>query len=218
MRRHYSRNNRRTREKQGNRYYSVILLAGVVLLIGGVTLLYQYHRTPEKFPRMEAFSARVNAWWVERKARIGNKLADSHEKMNKVASTVKAKPSPPESLHFEFYSMLPNGGGSTAPAEESVPIFSHDSLERELAQEMKKSAFIIQTGIYSNVASADKAREMLAEDGLAAKVVKAYMDERLVYRVQVGPYEEKDQLNDAQSKLAARGIHGTLRKVGDKIA
>jgi cell division protein FtsN len=72
--------------------------------------------------------------------------------------------------------------------------------------------------MYSNAASADKTRQALTEDGLAVKVVKAYIDERLVYRVQVGPYQEQDQVSEAQVKLAARGIHGVIRKSEEKFA
>lgn len=218
MSRQSSRNNRRIREKEGNRYRVAVILVALIVLVGGGVM---YVGWAKRSAAQQSFIAKVNTWWVERKARIASKLVKSHEKTSQPTVASSGKSSEPESLHFEFYNMLPNHDATmTVESTEakSAPIFSQDSLERELAQEVKKTAFIIQTGIYSNAASANKIRQELAEEGLASKVVKAYMDEHLVYRVQVGPYQEKDKISDAQSKLAARGIHCVLRKSEEKLA
>jgi cell division protein FtsN len=219
MNKQFSRNSYRTKKHSGWRGYRIAtLLILLIAIIGGGTVTYQYHRQPQRFPALQAFSTHVSVWWAERKARIENKMANSNEKLNKVAVVkAKAKKSQPESLHFEFYTMLPNDG--VEPSEERVKsIFNQASLEREFAQAATKTSYIIQTGIYSNATTAENMRQTLSTEGLASKVVKAYIDERLVYRIQVGPYTDQDKISAAQSKLAARGIHGALRKMGDKIA
>ena len=225
MNNQFSRNGYKTKKKSGspkqpnlNWYRLAILLLGLAVVTGGSIVGYQYHKYPKRFPALVAFSERVNIWWVERKARIETKMT----KVALVKPKSKHKSSAPEPVHFEFYTMLPNVGAAV-PVAEAKPepvksIFDQDSLEREFTQEMSKSAYIIQTGMFSNAASAEKMSQTLTEDGLAPKIVKAYLDEHLVYRVQLGPYDEKNKISDAQSKLAARGIHGTLRKVGERFA
>lgn len=219
MNKQFSRKGYRAKKSTGWHGFRIaILLLVLIATIGGGVLTYQYHREPKRFPGLQAFSLRVNTWWVERKARIESKMANSHEKLNQVVSVKsRAAASQSDAVHFEFYTMLSNEDVESSD-EKVKSIFNHDSIEREFAQTVTKTSYVIQTGIYSNAASADNVRQTLTEDGLASKVVKAYIDERLVYRVQVGPYEDQEKISAAQSKLAARGIHGALRKVGDNIA
>lgn len=216
MSKQFSRSHRRAKEKSGHRNRNLAIFMALVLTVSGaVTYMTWSHGSDTR----QAFSERASTWWAERKARIATKVAESKQNISKPIVASKAKSSAPEPLHFEFYNMLPNSNASVAAVTtESPSIFNHDNLEREFAKTVEKTSYVIQTGIYSNATSADKTRESLVEEGLAVKVVKAYIDERLVYRIQVGPYQEKDQINEAQSKLAARGIHGVLRKTEEKFA
>jgi len=221
MNRHFSRRSSRVKQQDRSWLRVTFAFASVAVIISTSTVGYLYHREPKRFPSLMAFSARADVWWQERKTRIGDKLAKQQENAHKVvAAAKKRKSADVEDVHFEFYTMLPNMNAPVATessSSSSGPIFNHDALEREFAQSIK-TAYVIQTGIYSNVAQADKTQQVLVQEGLASKVVKAYIDERLVYRVQVGPYEDKNQLTAAQSKLAELGIHATVRKSGDKVA
>lgn len=212
MNRQFNRNYRRlNREKHANRY-RILAVFAAALLVGFMGYIGWASQSKSK----QAFTARVQTWWIERKARIASQFAKPQDKSAQVAAAKKTTSSTPEPVHFEFYSMLPNP--SATVSTEASPIFNHDNLEREFAKTVKKTAYVIHTGIYSNAASADKTRQVLAGEGLATKIVKAYIDDRLVYRVQIGPFEEKERVSAAQSKLAARGMHGVLRKIEEKIA
>jgi len=221
--------NRRSKKKATSNWHLhrlVIVLVVMTTVIGSGVVGYQYHKHPKQYPGLMAFSAKVDKWWLERKARIAS-VTKSQENTQKLASAkpkTKSHANEAESVHFEFYTMLSNSGAVNVAQpnndrEEKVKsIFNQDSLEREFAQELTKTTYVVQTGLFSNAELADKAQQVLAKEGLASKVVKAYMDDHLVYRIQMGPYEEKDKLNEVQAKLAARGMHGTIHKTEEKLA
>jgi len=85
-------------------------------------------------------------------------------------------------------------------------------LEKDFAHKIAKQTYIIQVATFSTSASANAFSQRLSEKQYKAEVVKAYIGERKVYRVQVGPFSSKNQLREAEEALKKQGIDGIVRK------
>jgi len=75
------------------------------------------------------------------------------------------------------------------------------------------TAFYVQAGAYARPDDADAQRAKLALLGLSARITEREQAGRTVYRVRVGPFDTREQAEDAQLKLAAGGVEANLVRV-----
>ena len=68
----------------------------------------------------------------------------------------------------------------------------------------------VQAGAYARVDDAETQRAKLAMLGLVAKVLEREQSGRVVYRVRVGPFDERGEAETAQTKLGDAGIDANL--------
>ena len=74
-------------------------------------------------------------------------------------------------------------------------------------------AFFVQAGAYARQEDADAQRAKLALIGLAAKISEREQSGRTIYRVRLGPFEQRAGAEEAQSKLVSAGIDANLVRV-----
>lgn len=70
--------------------------------------------------------------------------------------------------------------------------------------------YVVQAGAYRNSADADAQKAKLALMGMDAKVSERDQGGRIVYRVRLGPFEDKNAAERARAKMDASGIDNTL--------
>lgn len=73
--------------------------------------------------------------------------------------------------------------------------------------------YVIQVGAYRTTADADTQKAKLAMMGLDAKVSERDQGGRTVYRVRLGPYDDKWAAEKVRAKLEANSIENTLVRV-----
>ncbi len=73
--------------------------------------------------------------------------------------------------------------------------------------------YVVQAGAYRTSADADAQKAKLAMMGLDAKVSERDQAGRIVYRVRLGPFDDKNTAERARAKLEAGGIENTLVRV-----
>lgn len=73
--------------------------------------------------------------------------------------------------------------------------------------------YVVQAGAYRTSADADAQKAKLAMMGLDAKVSERDQAGRIVYRVRLGPFDDKTAAERARAKLEAGGIENTLVRV-----
>jgi cell division protein FtsN len=73
--------------------------------------------------------------------------------------------------------------------------------------------YFVQAGAFRSQAEADAHRAKLAMMGLDAKISEREQAGRLVYRVRLGPYDDKDVAENAKSRLDKNGIETALVRV-----
>ncbi len=99
-----------------------------------------------------------------------------------------------EKPKLEFYSVLP--GDTTAPKNTGT------------------GPFVLQAGSFSEFRDADRQKARLALMGLEARIEAVSADEGGArYRVRLGPYHTKKDLDAARAKLDKKGIEATLIKI-----
>jgi cell division protein FtsN len=73
--------------------------------------------------------------------------------------------------------------------------------------------YVIQVGAYRNLAEADAQKAKLALMGMDAKVSERDQGGRTVYRVRLGPYDDKAAAEKVRARLESNSIENTLVRV-----
>jgi cell division protein FtsN len=71
----------------------------------------------------------------------------------------------------------------------------------------------VQAGAFRSQTEADAHRAKLSMMGLDAKISEREQAGRLVYRVRLGPYDDKDLAENAKARLDKSGIETALVRV-----
>lgn len=108
---------------------------------------------------------------------------------------------------FTFYEMLKRSE-VVVPDEPSEP-----GSSRPVAV-VEPGTYVLQVGSFSTAEDADRRRAELAMHGIEARIQKASVNDKIYYRVRIGPTEDLDELNMIRSRLLAAKIDAVrLREV-----
>lgn len=118
---------------------------------------------------------------------------------------VLAKP-PPAKPSFRFYEMLPETEVMPSTVDEYTPGPGRPQVD-----------YLLQSGSFRNAEDAERQRAQIAFQGLRAAVQKIDLEEGNVwYRVNVGPFTSRSQMNAAVDKLVSISIQPLVRKIPKK--
>ncbi|GGE74452.1 hypothetical protein GCM10011533_28640 [Streptosporangium jomthongense] len=116
------------------------------------------------------------------------------------AQTAKQKEQKPG---FRFYEMLPESEVVPSNVEEYTPGPSKQDFD-----------YLVQSGSFRSQEDAERQRAQIAFQGLRASVQRIELDSGSVwYRVNVGPFKSRSQMNSAIDKLVSINIQPLIRKV-----
>ncbi|MCW5584333.1 MAG: SPOR domain-containing protein [Gammaproteobacteria bacterium] len=207
----------------------LLVLVVVAVLIGGWII---YERQKQEFP----FQA-VSFYSTEIKNRLVQYKNDFHQDFTKVKQIVVNQPALASSVHFEFYTTLPNmqvtasevtvnknqnilnaapnevlsvQASQTKKVMLSTKIFDAEKLQRALRTEFAEDRYILQLGVFSSASAAEHYKESLHQSGFTASIVKVIISGRKRYRVQIGPLIAKDQARLMQRKLQQKKINSMI--------
>ncbi len=96
---------------------------------------------------------------------------------------------------------------STAPANATREVVETPKSTKPGADPF---TYFVQAGAYTRQEDADQQRARLAILGYTAKVTEREQVGRTMYRVRLGPFENKDTANTTQGKLQQSGIEAAL--------
>ncbi|MGC8120867.1 SPOR domain-containing protein [Marinobacter sp. VGCF2001] len=118
------------------------------------------------------------------------------------ANTAKQKPESREQK-FRFYEMLPESEVVPPQVDEYTP-----------GPAAKEFDYVVQSGSFRNQQDAERQRAQIAFQGLRAHVQRIDLDSGSVwYRVNVGPFTSRSQMNSAVDKLVSINIQPLVRKI-----
>lgn len=114
-----------------------------------------------------------------------------------------------------FYDLLPELEVTISPdlevnigkKPEQPPKANQNTTQRPVTEQSKASAVYWQVGSFSQYSGADKQKATLILNNWPAKIQQAGLnDGRTVYRVFVGPFNDANSAQQAQTKLKQQGL------------
>lgn len=139
----------------------------------------------------------------EESARPSQPAQQSAQPKTPAPSNAKQEPSRPREQNFRFYDMLPESEVVPPTVQEYSPNPAHQDFN-----------YIVQSGSFRSQADAERQRAQIAFQGLRAQVQRIDLESGSVwYRVNVGPFESRSQMNAAVDKLVSINIQPLVRKI-----
>jgi cell division protein FtsN len=146
----------------------------------------------------------------------------------------------PEKPRFDFYKILPGnaeaipdptqrvpGAAESLPATlpplegkplEIKPLDVRPPEDKKVedkkpdAEPTLKKPIYLQAGSFQNVAEADNQKARLALMGVEARIQQVMLQDKVWYRVRLGPYPRMDEVNILRGELARQGIDARVVK------
>ena len=125
-----------------------------------------------------------------------------------------------EKPRFDFYKILPGSsdaipapGQPEAKQAESKPAESKPAeASKDKAEGALKDPVYLQTGSFQSAADADGQKARLALMGVEASVQQVMLQDKVWYRVRLGPFKKLDEVTAMRSDLAKQGIDANIVK------
>lgn len=102
---------------------------------------------------------------------------------------------------FTFYEML---------LKSEVVVTDEEAGSNEPVAVVEPGTYALQVGSFSTEADADRRRAELALQGIESNIQKASVENRIYYRVRIGPTDDLDELNLLRSRLRAAEIDAMI--------
>ena len=117
-----------------------------------------------------------------------------------------------EKPHFEFYTMLPEMEVAVKEEEFQLPAVAVQTTS-EPAVEPLKGVYLLQAGSFRRHEDADALKASLALLGLEAAIQTVSINGKETWhRVRLGPFTERDALNNARDRLAEHDLEAMVLK------
>lgn len=122
---------------------------------------------------------------------------------------------PTPEKRFQFYDILP--GKAEAQVDPSAAPVVKDGKEVKEAKDAKESkdgkeAIFLQAGSFQSAGDADNQKARLALIGMEAAIQQVMLNDKVWYRVRLGPYAKIDDVNRVRAELAKQGIEAAVVK------
>ena len=110
---------------------------------------------------------------------------------------------------FDFYKILP-GNAEAIPDPKPVEN-TKGKAEKDKDNTLKEPLFL-QAGSFQNASDADNQKAKLALMGAEASIQQVMLQDKVWFRVRVGPFNKQDELNRIRADLAKQGIEANVVK------
>ena len=113
---------------------------------------------------------------------------------------------------FDFYKILP-GNAEAIPDPKPADQKQADAAKGKNEKENTlKDPIYLQTGSFQSAADADNQKARLALMGAEASVQQVMLQDKVWYRVRLGPFNKMDEVSSMRSDLAKQGIEANVVK------
>ncbi|MFZ2854683.1 MAG: SPOR domain-containing protein, partial [Rhodocyclaceae bacterium] len=110
---------------------------------------------------------------------------------------------------FDFYKILPGNADAIPDPKEAKPAETKGKADKENAL---KEPLFLQAGSFQNAGDADNQKARLAMAGAEAAIQQVMVQDKVWFRVRLGPFNKMDELNRMRSDLAKQGIEANVVK------
>ncbi|MDR1662299.1 MAG: SPOR domain-containing protein [Azoarcus sp.] len=186
-----------TRGRSGGGTLLGLFLGLVIGVLGAAAVVWYIYRTPPPFSDTNPPPARTTP--------PGTTLALPGKPGDPI-------PPPNDKPRFDFYTILPGKGepfpdpvtGAAKP-NEAKPAATDGN-----GKDAQKEPLFLQTGSFLNADDADNQKAHLAMMGIEAAVQQVMLQDKVWYRVRVGPFRKTDEVNALRAELARQGVEANV--------
>ena len=178
------------------------------------------NKLPQRNADQDAAEAQKNLHWDPNAPLAGKNPARAASTAAATASNVASDPAAmPAAAQTQAAAqpVVRAAASAAAPASAAASRSARDPaalLAGQPASAAKPATvgfqYWVQAGAYARIDDAETQRAKLAMLGLDAKVLEREQSGRVVYRVRVGPFDERGGAESAQTKLGDAGIDANL--------
>ncbi len=113
---------------------------------------------------------------------------------------------------FDFYKILP-GNAEAIPGPKPTDQKQADAAKGKNDRDNSlKDPIYLQTGSFHSAEDADNQKASLALIGAEASVQQVMLQDKVWYRVRLGPFNKMDEVNNMRSDLAKQGMEANVVK------
>ena len=106
---------------------------------------------------------------------------------------------------FDFYKILP-GNSEAVPDTRSAEQKTGDSKSKNEKDGRLSEPLYLQTGSFLNAGDADNQKAKLAMMGAEASIQQVMLQDKVWYRVRLGPFRKMEEVSAMRADLAKQGI------------
>lgn len=204
------------RKKSGGGTLIGLFLGLVIGVIGAAVVVWYIHKTPMPFANKTP--PVPTAPPATQPASAGQQPAGSAP----APIALPGKPGDPipqngDKPRFDFYKILPGNSEAIpdpkpADAKSSEPKPADATKGKSEKDAALKEPVFLQTGSFQNAADADNQKAKLALMGAEASVQQVMLQDKVWYRVRLGPFKKMDDVSAVRSDLAKQGIEANVVK------
>ena len=120
-------------------------------------------------------------------------------------------PIPPagDKPRFDFYKILPGNTDAVPDGKETKPGSDKSRNEKE---GMLAEPLYLQAGSFQKAGDADNQKARLAMMGAEAAIQQVMIQDKVWYRVRLGPFKKQDEVNSMRAELSSQGIEANIVK------
>ena len=114
---------------------------------------------------------------------------------------------------FDFYEILQGDGDAVPDARPTAVPGGSRPAEANKVQDGKdaiKETVFLQTGSFLSAGDADNQKAMLAMMGIEAAVQQVMLQDKVWYRVRLGPFRKIEEMNALRAELARQGVEANV--------
>jgi cell division protein FtsN len=187
-----------TRKRSGGGTLLGLFLGLVIGVLAAAAVVWYLHRTPPPF---------LNKTTPQQQA-----PGTSQAPLALPGKPGDPAPQPDGKPRFDFYEILQGGGETPAPDPRQAtarPDEAKPGKEAD-AKDALKDPLFLQTGSFSNAGDADNQKAGLAMMGIEAAVQQVMLQDKVWYRVRLGPFSKIEEVNALRAELARQGIEANI--------
>ena len=116
---------------------------------------------------------------------------------------------------FDFYKILPGNSDATPDPKQTEPKptdTAKGKAEKDKSETALKEPVYLQTGSFQSAADADGQKAKLAMMGVEASVQQVMLQDKVWYRVRLGPFRKAEEVQAMRADLAKQGIEANAVK------
>lgn len=195
-----------SRHKSGGNTLVGLFVGLVIGVLGAAAVVWYIYKTPAPFsnkgqpPAPPAAAAQNGAPPMTLPGKPGDPIPQGGDKPR-----------------FDFYKILP-GNAEAIPDPKPADGKAADSKGKNEKNEKNdkdvalSEPVFLQTGSFQNAADADNQKAKLAMMGVEASVQQVMLQDKVWYRVRLGPFKKTTEVNSTRAELGKQGIEANVVK------